>query len=206
MSDAYATRKDPNSERLARDQPETNPMPIKPETVSHVAEQFTWVPLPFCSLPGSLFPIVFCFISMCVSLDNLFPIVRQEPPLRPWRSLPSCNKVTFGKSLRIGAGCQGNQTRDYRVWTFSPIPPTSGEGREGRLEIKFSYNDQSFNQSCLCSKATIKTPKGQMGFRELMCWWIHTDSVRGTEALSPFPCTLHCVTFPSGCFWIISCF
>ena len=32
MSDVYATRKDPNSERLARDKPETNPMTIKPET------------------------------------------------------------------------------------------------------------------------------------------------------------------------------
>ena len=55
-------------------------------------------------------------------------------------------------------------------WDFRRRVCTGGEGREGRLEIKFSYNDQSFNQSCLCSKATIKTPKGQMGFRELMCW------------------------------------
>ena len=39
---------------LARDNLEMNPIPIKPETVSHVAEQF-WVPIPCCSLPGYTF-------------------------------------------------------------------------------------------------------------------------------------------------------
>ena len=33
------TRKDPESEGLAKDNPETNPLTIKPETASHVAEQ-----------------------------------------------------------------------------------------------------------------------------------------------------------------------
>ena len=37
--------------------PETNPITIKPETLSHVAEQFSWVPLPSCSLPGRPYPI-----------------------------------------------------------------------------------------------------------------------------------------------------
>ena len=46
------TRKDPESERLGRDNPETNPITIKPKTASYVAEQFSWVPLPCCSLPG----------------------------------------------------------------------------------------------------------------------------------------------------------
>ena len=44
LSDVRATRKDPESERLARDNPETNPITIKPKTASHVAEQFSWVP------------------------------------------------------------------------------------------------------------------------------------------------------------------
>ena len=30
--------------RLAREDPETNPVPIKPETLNHMAEQFWWVP------------------------------------------------------------------------------------------------------------------------------------------------------------------
>ena len=31
---------------------------------------------------------VSCFVSMCVSSDNLFPRVRQEPTLRPWKGSP----------------------------------------------------------------------------------------------------------------------
>ena len=67
LSDAHATRKDPESEWLARDNPETNPVTVKPETASHVAEQFSWVPLPCCSLPGCPFPIKFLALSARVS-------------------------------------------------------------------------------------------------------------------------------------------
>ena len=56
LSDVHTTRKDPESQRLARDNPETHPITIKTETVSHVAEQFSWVPLPSCSPPGCPFP------------------------------------------------------------------------------------------------------------------------------------------------------
>ena len=44
LSDAYTTRKDPESERLARDKPETNPITKRAETVGHVAGQPSWVP------------------------------------------------------------------------------------------------------------------------------------------------------------------
>ena len=44
LSDAYTTRKDSESELLAKDNPETNPINIKPETASHMAELFSWVP------------------------------------------------------------------------------------------------------------------------------------------------------------------
>ena len=39
LSNACATRKDPESEWLTKDDLETNPITIKPETVSHVALQ-----------------------------------------------------------------------------------------------------------------------------------------------------------------------
>ena len=39
---------------LARDHPETNPIPVKPKTVSHVAELFSWVPLQLRPEPPSL--------------------------------------------------------------------------------------------------------------------------------------------------------
>ena len=45
------TRKDSESERLAKDNPNTNPITIKSETTSHVTEQFSRVPLPCRSLP-----------------------------------------------------------------------------------------------------------------------------------------------------------
>ena len=70
---------------LARDKPETNPITINPETASHVAEQFPWVPLPCCPPPRPLPNKVICFVSTCVSLDSSFLSVRQEPTLGPWK-------------------------------------------------------------------------------------------------------------------------
>ena len=54
---ACTTRKDSEPEGLAKDNPETNPITIKPQTASHVTELFSWVPLPCCSPPGCPFPI-----------------------------------------------------------------------------------------------------------------------------------------------------
>ena len=68
-----------------------NPITIKPESrqQSNRAGFLGALSLQF-STQVPLGNKVSCFISMCVSLDNLFPIVRQEPPLRPGRvSLPA---------------------------------------------------------------------------------------------------------------------
>ena len=54
LSDACATRKDSELEWLAKDHLETNPIIIKPKTVTHVAEQFSWVPYPTALHPGAL--------------------------------------------------------------------------------------------------------------------------------------------------------
>ena len=64
LSNVCATRKDLEPEWLARDNPETNPITIKPKISSHVAERFSWIPCH--SLPGRPFPIVSLFVSMCV--------------------------------------------------------------------------------------------------------------------------------------------
>ena len=42
---------------MAKNNPETNPITIKPETASHVTELFSWVPVPYCSPPDCSFPI-----------------------------------------------------------------------------------------------------------------------------------------------------
>ena len=55
LNKACTNRKDSESEWLAKDNPETNPITIKPETVNHVTEQFSWVPLPASLYPGALY-------------------------------------------------------------------------------------------------------------------------------------------------------
>ena len=81
LNKACTTRKNSESERLAKDNPETNPITIKLETASHAAEQFSWVPLPYCSPPRCPFPIKSLSWSARVSLDNSLSSVRQEPGL-----------------------------------------------------------------------------------------------------------------------------
>ena len=57
LSNACTIRKDPESKWLARDNLETNPITMKPDTATQVAEQSSWVPSPSCTPPGCLFPI-----------------------------------------------------------------------------------------------------------------------------------------------------
>ena len=59
----------------------------KSDTVRHVAEQSSWVPWPSCSPPRHPFPVKSLAVSACVSSDNSFLSVRQEPTLRPWKGV-----------------------------------------------------------------------------------------------------------------------
>ena len=79
---------------LARGNLETNPFTIKPETVSHMAEQFSWVPFSCCSLSKCPFSNSLFFVSTCISWDNSLLSVRKESTLRPWKGPPSCYKTT----------------------------------------------------------------------------------------------------------------
>ena len=69
----HITRKDPESKWLTRDNPETNPITIKPET-----EQLSWVPLPCCSPSRCLCPIV---LSAHVSPQTIHFWVLDNSPL-----------------------------------------------------------------------------------------------------------------------------
>ena len=72
--------------------PETNPITIKPETASHVAEQFSCVPLPYCSPPRCLFPIKSLALSAHVSPWTIhFWVLDKRPVSGPGRHPPSCN-------------------------------------------------------------------------------------------------------------------
>ena len=72
---------------------ETNPITIKPKTASHVAELFSWVPLPYCSPPGCPFPIKSLALSAHVSPRTIhFWVLDKSPVLGPGRGPLSCNK------------------------------------------------------------------------------------------------------------------
>ena len=86
LSNACTTSKDSKSEWLAKDNPQTNPITIKTQGYEPCGRAVllgsltlllsTWVPLP---------NKVSCFVSTCVSSDNLLLSVRQEPTFGLWK-------------------------------------------------------------------------------------------------------------------------
>ena len=112
LRDVYATRKDPELEWLAKHHPETNPITIKPETVSRRAEQSSWVPLPYCSPPGCPFPIKFLALSAHVSPQTIhFLVLVNSPVSGPGWDLPSCNTSVYLDSWK---------KTEYRTWYCKP--------------------------------------------------------------------------------------
>ena len=93
LNNVCTTRKDSESEWLAKDNPETNPITIKPETASHVAELLFWVPLPCCSPARCPFPIKSLARSAHVSRTIHFWVLDKSPVLGPGRGPPSCNRT-----------------------------------------------------------------------------------------------------------------
>ena len=82
----------------------------KTEITSHVAEQFSWVPLPCCSPPWCPFSIK--SLALCVSTENSFLSARQEATLGSGRGPPSCNSFTH----------QETHTLLREVWFTAYIP------------------------------------------------------------------------------------
>ena len=126
---------------IGQSHPETNPITIKPETASHAAEQFSWVPLPSYSPPGCPFSIkISCFVSICVSLDNSFRSVRQEPSFRPWKESPFLQQMVTLEGLFFtetdilttqvtqGPACLPmDQTQQPQLGPFCPWSPPDAD-------------------------------------------------------------------------------
>ena len=94
LNKACTTRKDSESEWLAKENLETNPITIKPKTASHVTELFTWVPLPYCSPPRCPFLIKSLVLSVRVSPWTIhFRGLDKSPVSGPGRGPPSCNRT-----------------------------------------------------------------------------------------------------------------
>ena len=83
LNKACTTGKDSESEWLAKDTPETNPITIRPKTASHMAELFSWVPLPYSSPPGWPFPIKSLALSAHVSSQTVHFRVLDKSPVWP---------------------------------------------------------------------------------------------------------------------------
>ena len=95
LNKACATRKDSESEWLAKDNPETT-ITIKPKTASHVTELFSWGSLPYRSPPGYPFPIKSLALSADVSPRTIhFQVLDKRPVSGPGRDPPSCNRRTM---------------------------------------------------------------------------------------------------------------
>ena len=109
-------------EGLAKDHPETNPITIKPEIVSRVTEQSSWVPLPSCSPPGHPFPIKPLALSAPGSPRSIhFRVLDKSPVSGPGRGAPSCNSA-MAKNLPASAG---------DTWDVSLTPgPRKSLGKE----------------------------------------------------------------------------
>ena len=81
MNKGSTIMKDSESKWLAIDNPGTNPITIKPETVSHMAERIFWVSLPYCSPPRFPFPIKSLAFSAHVSPRTIHFWVLDKSPL-----------------------------------------------------------------------------------------------------------------------------
>ena len=94
LNKARTTRKDPESEWLAKDNPETSPVTVKLKPASYVAEQFSWVPLPSCSPPRCPFPIKSLAFSAHASPQTIhFRVLDKSPVSGPGKGPPSCNTI-----------------------------------------------------------------------------------------------------------------
>ena len=128
LNKACTTRKDSESESLAKDNRETNPITIKPKMGSYMAELFSRVPLPYCSLPGCSFPIKSLALSAHVSPQTIhFWVLDKSPVLGPGRAPPSCNNVGYSSLTRdpTQASCIGSMESEPLDHQGSPQRETS---------------------------------------------------------------------------------
>ena len=99
LSNECTTRKDSESEWLVRDNLEINPITIKLKTGRHVAEQFSWVPLPYCSPPEHPLPVKSLAFSTHVSPQTIHFWVLAKSPI--WALETEVLPATEGLMLKL---------------------------------------------------------------------------------------------------------
>ena len=117
LAEQGTTRKDSESEWLTKDNPETNPITIKPKTASHVAEQFSWVPWPYCSPHGYPFPIKSLALSADVFPQTIhFWVLDKSPVSGPGRGPLSCN--SGGTNLTSANTAKTKKMKQDNSWMY----------------------------------------------------------------------------------------
>ena len=98
LNNAGTTRKDSESEWIAKDNLETSPITIKPEGRAVLLASLTLLLSAWAPYPNK----ISCFVSMCVSSDNSFPRGRQEPRFGPWKGSPFLQQLCCDQSCNLG--------------------------------------------------------------------------------------------------------
>ena len=132
-----ATRKDPESEWLARDNPETNSITLKGKTASHTAEQFSWVPLPCGFPPRQPFPVKPLALSACMSPRTIHSQVLDKSPLSgAGRGPPAC-------TILHGYWCHGRKNGRWcdECWQ-GHLGRVGGKGVSERWWLSWDGDDE----------------------------------------------------------------
>ena len=130
LSKAWATRKDSESEWLARDNPETNPITIKPEPLGRVVLLGSLTLL--LSAPAPLPKEVSVALSEHLSLQTIhFQVLDKSSLLGPGRCHPSCNRCRLGSSQKRVMRCR---------WITSSGIKGQGVQRGGRKSVSRQVN------------------------------------------------------------------
>ena len=123
---AHRVRKELDTTEASEHSGTVNIKAVKGESGSHVSEQF-------CSPPGHLIPLKFlAFVSMCVSLDNSFLSVRQEPACGPWKGFPSVQHRRVNSELPSHSGFSGSQFPHLSKEGLDRKPPSWGRTVKSR--------------------------------------------------------------------------
>ena len=108
---------------IGKDNPETNPSTIKPKSVSHMAEQSSWVLLPYCSLLSHPFPIKSLALLAHVSPWTIhFRVLDKSPVLGPGRGspLPATNGDSGRSLLQLTSWPLGVLRNQLACWWTRP--------------------------------------------------------------------------------------
>ena len=118
------------SQNDAKDNPETNPITIKPRALLGSLTLLLSTQLPF---PNK----ISCFVSTCVSSDCSFLSIRQEISFRPWKGSPFLQQFGQKSSLLIilipigvvDGGCplpwdSPGQGEHHKLSATSPVEPS----------------------------------------------------------------------------------